>query len=69
MPDFPLPCPRCAGTGWATHEDRHTETVRDRCMTCGGSGLAASHTGETREGSFDPETGRAFGEAVTNPNT
>lgn len=61
MPNFPITCPACAGTGRATHEDRHAETGPDRCRPCQGTGQIASHTGETREGSFDPETGRALG--------
>lgn len=68
MPNFRLPCQHCAGTGWATHEDRHAETGPDRCLPCKGTGFAASETGETREGSFDPETGRAFGDRAA-PST
>lgn len=64
MPDLSLPCEACAGTGWATHEDRHAETAPDRCRPCKGTGLVPSRTGETRGGSFDPETGRAFGDPV-----
>ena len=68
MSNFRLPCPACVGTGWATHEDWHAETGPDRCRPCEGTGLVASHTGETRAGSFDPETGRAFGEPIA-PST
>lgn len=64
MPNFWISCPYCAGTGWASHEDRHAETNPDRCWPCMGTGQIDSHTGETREGSFDPETGRAFGDHV-----
>lgn len=61
MPDLSLPCEACAGTGWATHEDRHAETRPDVCTTCCGTGRVPSRTGEIRGGSFDPETRQAFG--------
>ncbi|WP_342106345.1 hypothetical protein [Methylobacterium sp. SI9] len=60
-----LPCARCAGTGWNSHDDRHTETNMDRCRDCGGTGQIPAATGERREASCDPATGRAFGERVS----
>lgn len=47
-----LPCPTCSGTGTDTHEDRHTETNRDTCRTCGGEGQIPARTGESAEASF-----------------
>lgn len=47
-----LPCPTCSGTGTDTHEDRHTETNRDTCRSCGGVGTIPARTGETPEASF-----------------
>ncbi|WP_156295798.1 hypothetical protein [Methylobacterium aquaticum] len=38
MTKITVPCATCSGTGWATHEDRHTETRQDQCRTCGGTG-------------------------------
>lgn len=64
MPNFRLPCQRCSGTGTGTHEDRHAETIMDTCRECGGTGLVASETGETRAGSFDHRIGRAPGDRV-----
>jgi DnaJ-class molecular chaperone len=64
MPNFRLPCARCSGTGADTHEDRHAETNMDICRECGGTGLVASETGETRAGSFDHRLGRAPGDRV-----
>ncbi|MCJ2020547.1 hypothetical protein MKK84_24490 [Methylobacterium sp. E-065] len=60
-----LPCPRCAGTDWDGHDDRHTETNMDRCRDCGGTGQIPAATGERRETSCDPATGRAFVEWVS----
>lgn len=57
-----LPCLRCAGTGWDSHADRHTETNMDRCRDCGGTGQISAATGERREASCDPATGLPFGE-------
>lgn len=57
-----LLCPRCAGTGWDSHDDRYTETNMDRCRPCGGTGQVRAATGERREASCDPATGRTFGE-------
>lgn len=62
MPDLALPCPRCSGARTDSHEDRHTETRQDLCRECADTGFVPSRTGETRGGSFDPETGRAFGD-------
>lgn len=59
-----LPCLRCAGTGWDTHEDRHTMTNRDVCRPCAGTGFIEARTGETRESSADPATGRAPSPAI-----
>ena len=53
-------CPTCAGTGWWTHEDRHTRTRKDVCSTCAGTGLADAGTGQKREASFDPSCQRAL---------
>lgn len=47
-----LPCSTCSGTGTDTHEDRHTDTNRDTCRTCGGTGKIAARTGESPEASF-----------------
>lgn len=68
MPNFRLPCARCSGTGTDTHEDRHAETIMDTCRECGGTGLVASETGETRVGSFDHRIGRAPGDRVAQPD-
>lgn len=57
-----IPCPRCSGTGTDTHEDRHAGTGKDTCSTCGGARVVPSETGETQAGSFDPVSGRAFGD-------
>lgn len=50
-----LPCPTCSGTGTDTHEDRHTETNRDTCRTCGGTGAIPPRTGESAEASFSAD--------------
>ena len=68
MPNYRLPCPRCSGTGTDTHEDRHAETNMDTCSECGGTGLVASETGETRAGSFDHRIGRAPGDRAAQPD-
>lgn len=52
MTKITVPCEPCAGTGWATHEDRHTETRQDQCRTCGGTGQVPARPGESRETSW-----------------
>ncbi|AWN51595.1 hypothetical protein [Methylobacterium sp. 17Sr1-1] len=52
MTEITVPCATCSGTGWATHEDRHTETNRDQCRTCGGTGQVPARPGESRETSW-----------------
>ncbi len=47
-----IPCATCSGTGWTSREDRHTETNRDVCTTCGGTGQVPTHPGERREPSW-----------------
>ncbi|WP_053078784.1 hypothetical protein [Methylobacterium tarhaniae] len=62
MPTITVPCATCAGTGWATHEDRHTETRQDQCRTCGGTGQVPARPGEARETSWPcavPDAARA----------
>lgn len=56
-----IPCPTCAGTAWASHEDRHARTAKDVCPTCKGEGTVEAQTGIVRSASFDPATGRPFG--------
>ncbi len=57
-----IPCPTCAGTTWVSHGDRHARTAKDVCLTCKGEGAVDAQTGDVRTASFDPETGRPFGE-------
>ncbi len=52
MTEITVPCEPCAGTGWATHEDRHAETNRDVCTACGGAGQVPARPGESRETSW-----------------
>ncbi len=52
MPTITIPCATCSGTGWATHEDRHTETRQDHCRTCGGTGQVPARPGESCETSW-----------------
>ncbi|WP_210207022.1 hypothetical protein [Methylobacterium currus] len=52
MPEIIVSCDQCSGTGWATHEDRHTETRQDQCRTCGGTGQVPARPGESRETSW-----------------
>lgn len=52
-----LPCPRCSGTGFDTHEDRHTQTRQDVCRACGGDGVVDPRTGTCAVASADPATG------------
>ncbi|OAS26337.1 hypothetical protein [Methylobacterium platani] len=54
MTSITVTCDGCAGTGDATHEDRHTGTNMDRCRKCGGEGKIPARTGETPEASFQP---------------
>lgn len=63
MPDvrIELPCPTCAGDGFATRDDRHAETRMDVCRTCGGRGTVPAHPGMRPEASADPATGLPFG--------
>lgn len=46
-----LPCPTCNGDGFASTEDRHTETRMDVCPTCRGYGTIPARIGETAEAS------------------
>ncbi|GJD63790.1 zinc finger-like domain-containing protein [Methylobacterium frigidaeris] len=52
MTTITVTCATCSGTGWATHEDRHTETNRDVCRVCGGEGKVPARPGEARETSW-----------------
>lgn len=54
MTPITVTCDGCAGTGDATHEDRHTSTNMDLCRKCGGEGKIPARTGETPEASFQP---------------
>lgn len=58
-----LPCSRCSGTGFDTHEDRHARTRQDVCRACRGDGVVDPYTGTTAAASADPETGLPIGEA------
>lgn len=53
-PPIEVPCPDCAGTGWLTFEDRHTETRQDRCPRCKNTGRIPAATGEGPEASAPP---------------
>lgn len=57
-----LPCPACSGDGFVSFEDRHVESAKEACQTCGGHGVVLSNTGVTRESSCDPATGKPFDE-------
>jgi hypothetical protein len=65
MPEITVPCAICSGTGWATHEDRHTETRQDQCRTCGGTGQVPARPGESRATSWPDAVPGAEAGALT----
>jgi hypothetical protein len=55
MLEHRVSCEPCAGTGWATFGDRHTQTNKDTCGRCAGTGMAPALTGETPKAAYQPD--------------